>query len=1209
MQLKRLEAYGFKSFADKITIDFEQGITAVVGPNGSGKSNITDAIRWALGEQNIRNLRGTKSEDLLFTGSASRHALGAADVSLTFDNSDGTLPVDFQEVVVTRRLYRSGENECYINKSRCRLKDIYNLFADTGIGHDGMSIIGQNRIDAILNARPEERRGFFEETAGITKYRNRKKESLRRLEDTEANLVRVRDITGELEQQLGPLEQAAEKAKKWQGLDEDYKNVKVTDLSRSYDAEAERNAAIGKQKQAVGDAITAAETRVKTAEAEKAAAEAEAAKLEDARQKQAAENEQQRQALESRKQEMAALKERTGQNEAAKERLTREHERIRAEIEQARKDLIAIEQNGKAQEQDLLLATDLLEKEKEKQKRYQAVVEVQQEKLRQSEEAAHAAEKRESDLRQTLAVLDRDVENGMGSKEEMQKALAAARTQWENMQQADADAKATQESADEAVGKTAAALAHAEQGLRAAMQDQRDTERARQHMVQEKRDAASRLSMLRRLQKSYEGFGRAPRAILQSSYPWRSGVLGAAAELMEVPQDYITAIEAALGPAAQYLVTEDERTAKAAIQMLKEQRLGRVTFLPLESLVVKPALGDGIKSETGVVGWASEIVRPAPHKERAQKAIDFLLSRTLVVDTLDHALALAKRKNHRLRIVTLGGERLNPGGSLSGGQSRGQETNFLHRQGEIEQAAAKVEKLEKKEKMVIAACQEAEKANGLAQEALAAARDAQQRAAVEQARARTNTAQIAERVKQAEQQVKALSVTAEAQEHSFAELQKKRQETFAARKEAERALQQADAALADARDAAEDAMQDAADLAEYIKNRELKRAVLEQQALRAKEQAELRRAAMQSSEVRLQQNEQEVAKLEAAKQASSGQLEAIRQGIEAQQEVLDEGRTAQQALYQQRMDRLAESREKDDAIRKAGKEAAEQQENLHRLDLQATRIQMKLEEITDAMRRDYGVTPGLARQQALDLPDEELVERLRALKRELDAIGPVNPQAVEEYEKRKERYEFLEKQAADLEEAEDNLKKILEEMDAAMTKQFREAFTAIQSYFQECFEKLFGGGKAELRLVPSKAQEENSEAAEDGQETQKSAVKKVDILTAGIEILVTLPKKKRQNLAALSGGERALTVIALLFAFLRYKPSPFSVLDEIDAPLDEANVVRFGHFLQDLSKGTQFIVVTHRKGTMEAANTLYGVTLEQAGVSRILSVKLDEALE
>ncbi|MCI6159050.1 MAG: chromosome segregation protein SMC [Selenomonadaceae bacterium] len=1209
MQLKRLEAYGFKSFADKITMDFEQGITAVVGPNGSGKSNITDAIRWALGEQNIRNLRGTKAEDLLFTGSASRHALGAAEVSLTFDNSDGTLPVDFQEVVVTRRLYRSGENECYINKSRCRLKDIYNLFADTGIGHDGMSIIGQNRIDAILNARPEERRGFFEETAGITKYRNRKRESLRRLEDTEANLVRVRDITGELEQQLGPLEQAAEKAKRWQDLDADYKMVKVTDLSRDYDAEAEKNAALGKQKQAVDDAITAAETRAKTAEAEKAAAEAEAAKLEDARQKRVAENERQRQAIEKRKQEMAALKERTGQSEAAKERLAREHEQICGEIEQARKDLIAIEQNGKAQEQDLLLASDLLEKEKEKQKKYQDVVESRQESLRQAEEAFHAAEKRESDLRQTLAVLDRDVENGTGSKEETQKALAAARAQLDTLQQSGAEAEAACKSADEAALAHAAALKQAEQGLRAAMQDQREMERARQHMVQEKRDAASRLSMLRRLQKSYEGFGRAPRAILQSSYPWRGGVLGAVAELMEVPRDYVTAIETALGPAAQYLVTEDEGTAKAAIQFLKEQRLGRATFLPLASLVVKPALGDGIQAETGVVGWASELVRPVARKERAQKAIDFLLSRTLVVDTLDHALALARRKNHRLRIVTLGGERLNPGGSLSGGQSRGQETSFLHRQGEMEQASAKVKELEKKEKAVITACQEAEQANALAQESLAAARDAQQRAAVEQARARTNAAQLAERVKQAQAQAQALAVTAEAQAHSFAELQKKRQEIFSARKTAEQALQQAEAVRADAQDAAEDAGQDAADLAEHIKKCELERAVLEQQTLRAKEQAELRRSAMQSSEKRLRQNEQETAKLEAAKQASSGQLETIRQEMEAQQKVLDEGRASQQDLYQQRMKKLAESREKDEAVRAASREAAAQQENRHRLDLQAARIQMKLEEITGVMRRDYGVTPGLARQQALDLPEEELGERLHALRRELDAIGPVNPQAVEEYENRRARYAFLEKQAADLEAAEDNLKKILEEMDAAMTKQFRAAFTAIQSAFQECFEKLFGGGRAELRLVPSKAQPESDAGlAPDGQEKQ-AAVRKVDILTAGIEILVTLPKKKRQNLAALSGGERALTVIALLFAFLRYKPSPFSVLDEIDAPLDEANVVRFGRFLQELSGDTQFIVVTHRKGTMEAANTLYGVTLEQAGVSRILSVKLDEALE
>ena len=1177
MQLKRLEAYGFKSFADKITIDFDHGITAIVGPNGSGKSNITDAIRWVLGEQNVRNLRGTKAEDIIFTGSASRRALGVAECSLVFDN-DGTLPVDFREVVVTRRLYRSGESEFFINRSRCRLKDIYNLFADTGIGHDGMSIIGQNRIDAILNARPEERRGFFEETAGITKYRNRKRESLRKLADTEQNLVRVQDIIGTLAEQLGPLKEHAEKTRIWQELQGDYDTCRLGSLAHDYAQAAAKQQANDTELNEARDTAIAAGAVVQKAEAAQAAIAKAVTDIEQAMQAQAGKNETLRTEMEQAAREMAALQERQKQGSLRQTQLQEAAARQDEEIAAARQTLTELQQKQQAQEQAAQTAATALAAQKEKAHTLGEAVRAQQQVYNAAVAAQREQEQALTQKRQELAVLDRDVENSSGGQTAQQEALAAAADELAAAQQ-QADELATALAAQEqAVQDGLTRQQQAERAFRAQQQTVQTAQQAVRQNEQALAGARQQAQFLTRMQQSYEGFGKAARAVLQSKAAWRQGVGGAVAELIEVPQRYVTAIETALGGSLQDVVTEDTDTAKAAIAFLKQGHLGRVTFLPLSTLVVRRA-PEEVRG-AGVVGWANTVVECDAHYRRA---IDFLLARTLVVDTLDHGLALAKAHGYRLRMVTLEGELLNPGGSLSGGSSRRREASFISRQGEIAALQANIEQLTAQQPQLQEEAQGAQTQLAQQEQERADSLTALQAASERRAELRAGREAQAEVVAQAQQRQTELAAQAEAQQADFAKIQQQRLTVFRAVGSLEIRCREAAQATADAEQELSQREQAAEELAEALQQQELQQTVLEQTALRCREQALLQQKALAKAEQQQQAQTAEAAELRAQLQTSGAALQSLTTDHAARQQAYAAGRAESDRLYAQRAERLGEAREAEQKAKAATRRQTEAREQVHSLEIVATKLQLALQDKAEALLQDFGLTPERAAEEAPDLPPEELKSRMRTLRHKIDALGPVNPNALQEYEELSKRHDFLEQQAADLQEARADLQRILDEMDAAMTKQFRAAFRDIQRYFQEIFRRLFGGGEAELRLLDPD-----------------------NVLESGVDILVTLPEKKRQNLAALSGGERALTVIALLFAFLKYRPSPFAVLDEIDAPLDEANVVRFGQFLKEFAGRTQFIVVTHRKGTMESVDTMYGVTIQDAGVSKILSVKIED---
>ena len=1179
LQLKRLETYGFKSFADKIEIDFDKGITAIVGPNGSGKSNITDAIRWVLGEQNVRNLRGTKAEDIIFTGSAARRALGVAEVSLVFDN-DGTLPVDFKEVVITRRLFRSGESEFYINKGRCRLKDIYNLFADTGLGHDGMSIIGQNKIDEILNSKPEERRLFFEETAGITKYRNRKRESVRKLEDTEKNLVRVTDILQEIDNQLEPLAASAAKTREYNELQEDYKNCRLTEIHHKYTKLSETAAKQAGELQDSQDQVTAAETSVRLTELRKEELGKEILDLDHSLQELAEKNNALRDKIEGASSEIQVLEERGRQSKAAKERILAQRAALEKEADTARQELGQLAADKEQRAVELSGAEENLAKQKEASAALAQKLREQRELCSGLDSQREALTKKLMEKQNELLLIERDIENSTADRESRETEAQTAAT---GLAALEAELQEQTTALEQAAQEQAGQEADREAGRTQLQQAETEAARIQEERVKNRQElhaADSKLQFLRNMQQSYEGFGRAAKAVLKSQATWAGGVCGAVAELLQVPQQYITAIETALGSSQQNVVAEDTNTAKAAIAFLKKERLGRVTFLPLQSIVVRTVSNGPERQDTGVIGYANEIVGT---DAKYKKIADFLLSRTLVVDTLDHALALAKKHGYRLRIVTLEGELLNPGGSLSGGSQQHREASFLNRGGEISALEQKTAELSAAEKRLEQEQMTAATARQAAADQLTKVEQMLQALAVRSAELRVARERLqAEKSEKAVQLDQLQKLAAEFQQ-SFAKAQEQR--VAAARQVRELETEQAalQAKVDEAREVFADLDQDADDLGKYINDCEVNRTVLEQELLRSQERALLKQRELEKAQEGAARTVEEEKSLENGREESQQRLQSLRAENEEWQGLYDAGQKEHKDVYAKRMAKLVESQNNDQAARDAARKLSSLQNRLHQLELAASQVKFSLEQCAEQLLADYGLTPERAAECALELSPAAVRQHMQTLEKKMADLGPVNPNAVQEYEELSKRSEFMQKQSRDLIAAKDNLLDILREMDITMTKQFKEAFQKINTYFGEIFVKLFGGGEARILLTDE-----------------------ANVLEAGVEIEVQLPEKKRQNLSALSGGERALTVIALLFSFLRYRPSPFSVLDEIDAPLDEANISRFGSFLRDYAAQTQFIIVTHRKGTMEAADAMYGVTIEDAGVSKILSVRLNE---
>lgn len=1180
MLLRRLEAYGFKSFADKTELEFGSGITAIVGPNGSGKSNISDAIRWVLGEQSVRNLRGTKMEDVIFAGSLGRRPLGAAEVSVVFDNSDGTLPLDFSEVIITRRVFRSGDSEYFINKAACRLKDIFELLADTGLGRDAMTVIGQNKVDEVLNSKPEERRLLFEESAGISKYKQRKKEALRKLEDTTQNLIRVSDITNEIEDQLIPLKESAERTKQYNTLKSELTSCQVTLLLNTLEKSEKIIESANLQKNHLNENELTVSTNLNLKETDKEKLTTELMQVEEKLTSYTTFINEAETDLERIHGKVAVLEERILQGKRNQDRINDEQLRIEKQKNELEKknsevDVILTEKKKFTENlQQILVDKNLL---------YQNIVTSLEQAERQLE----------SSKDKTLVFLQEMVEE-RNKLLTIKNDITRIETRELNFDQEYQEYYNQLQQTESAYTAILAEQEVIQAGIKQLSNDnntlhirKRNTEEhLKQFGQQEKQlstqvnELQSRFKILSSMQNEYEGFARGIKSVLKSNASWHSGICGAVAQTITVPDEYVTAIEIALGGALQHIITENSEVAKQAMYFLKTERLGRATFLPLNTIKpFKPRESEIVAAKmAGSLGFAADLVAC---DSRYRKVIEFLLGRTIIAKDIDIALAIAKQSAFSIKIVTLDGEILNPGGSMTGGSTSKREAGFLGRNNEIAaiklNVDAAIHDLATMQEKVTALNAELLNINN---ELSSKQKDLQQ-IEVRQAEItvhtekmyfdknrltlaitnindeKTTCAQEKERLLMALSQCKTMIASLESRDSQH-------KQTIAVEQQKCKDLQASkdilQASLTDLKiDITTTQQEIAGFMANYEQSEDSKQLL----------QSQLQNLLVESTDLagQILQANQELADTSAKYQLLTEKKINYEQHHKTQ--------------YGVKLNLLTNMQHLEKELKELRRSHHEVQTRLHESELLATKysfeVTRSLEQLEQQFCLNVDQAKALIRPESLDT----IKSLIKNLENELIVLGPVNHGAVEDYVRLQERCDFLKNQYQDLTSAKDYLSSIIADIDNTMSTKFIAAFTKINEQFGDIFSRLFGGGQAQLKLVDPE-----------------------NILTTGVEIIVQPPGKKMQNLILLSGGERALTVIALLFSFLAYRPAPFIVVDEIDAPLDEANIDRLREFLRDYAKHTQFIVVTHRKGTMEAANIIHGITMEQSGISRLVSVKL-----
>lgn len=1179
MLLKKLEAYGFKSFAEHIEIDFDRGITAIVGPNGSGKSNITDAIRWVMGEQNIHNLRAGKAEDIIFAGSSVRKSSGIAHVALTFDNEDGSLPLDFQEVTIVRRLFRTGESEFYINKARCRLKDIYALFADTGLGRDSISVISQNKVDEVLNAKPQDRRLLFEECAGITKYRDRKKEAIKKLDSAEQNFLRINDIISEINKQLEPLSLEAQRTMRYSTLKSKYDDYKLSEILGKYENYSAQAAKYNKNLQELQTKRTDKEAALKALEAKNSATEENIANFNQTAEAVKERNRKLTEEIDRSRNKCNILEERIKQNthslnlaKTSIDAQQKQKETTEIKLDETAKILAADKETELNTQKELAkLNTVLTAKEKQIAAEEQNLQQLQQdfaEKRRQREENRNKLNILQHDLKEK----ENQLKERQVSFHDLQTNVDAITQQKSEVERQLITLKGNISDNEETIKKSQTA----KQEISKQLQDEqnncnkllRDIDRNKEN-----------IKILTNMQNAYEGFVNGVKAVLTAKGQiWHDGVCGSVAELIDVDARYATAIQVALGAGMQNIIVEDENIAKEAISYLKRQRLGRVTFLPLSVIRARFNKRDDLSACPGFINYADKLIKT---KKKYAPIIKNLVGRIAIVDTLDNGLSLATSKNYNVRIVTLEGEVIHTGGAMTGGRFK-HEIGYLSRSAEIKKFISQNENVV--ENLLRAKTKLAQITAKLA--AIEENLQLCQEKAQEYLLNRT----------QKETQREHLQTEADKLIHTSKE---RNQYIQHLREDIVKLQKHCNTADALAKDETDDAAliiksdklkhQLSAVKKEYAQKQQdlLKSstvaAALHQTIKGNKEKLQLIKAEHERAILSLKDNDKQQRQLQKNIDESIGELHELQESSGNLRQLYAEGKKEYDKIYTQLMDKRVQAKDDQNAQQVLAKELAGLQEEIHQVDLQITKISFNIETCTKKLQEEYSLSPQEALTHKLDLPEQTLAEEIRKMNRELAAMGTINPNAVTEYEALDKRHQFMQNQLTDLVKAKENLQQVIAQIDTTMIKRFQEAFTQIATYFNDIFINLFGGGSAKAFLTTPD-----------------------DILSSGVEITVQAPGKKKQNLSLLSGGERTLTVIALLFAFLQYSPAPFSVLDEIDAPLDEANIKRFSRFLKQYAANTQFIIVTHRKGTMEAADVMYGITMEDAGISKIISVKMQE---
>lgn len=1181
MYLKNIEVQGFKSFAQKINFEFHNGITGIVGPNGSGKSNVGDAVRWVLGEQSAKSLRGGNMQDVIFSGTETRKPLSYASVAITLDNSDHKLPVDFNEVTVTRRLYRSGESEYKINGSACRLKDINEMFYDTGIGKEGYSIIGQGQIDRILSGKPEERRELFDEAAGIVKFKRRKNTTIKKLEEERQNLVRVTDILSELTRQLGPLEKQSETARIYLAKRETLKELDVNmflmEFANTAQAlkELEEKLAIA-QNQLKDTQKSYDQTKVEyerlEQELEDLNAKMDALRIsgqEQAIHKQQLEgqvnvlNEQilaGAQNEEHYKGRLQAIEEELSVRTSSQKKLEAERSDIYAQLKTVRTKLSEEEEKLKTAQENIEACTQEVEDGKNE------IIEILNSRANTKGKAQRFdAMMEQADIRK--AEISQRILRLKSEEEEQQTILSKAQKQYdeitEQIQSMNEECEHLSQNAEQIQGKLKEQNAQMEMGQTAYHRE------------------ASRLESLKNITERYDGYGNSIRRVMEQK-ELVPGIQGVVADLIQVNKDYEIAIETALGGSIQNIVTDNEQTAKTLIEFLKKNRYGRATFLPMSSISPRGEFTprEALR-EPGVIGIASELVTTEPQYQQITK---FLLGRVLVVDNIDHAITIGRKYRHSLRMVTTEGESLSPGGSMTGGAFRN-NSNLLGRRREIEELETKVSQLKNNLLEMQKAIEENRNQRNMIRDTIAEFQEKLRQKYIEQNTARMN-------IKQQEKKAEEIRSGYDQINRDQAEIKRQVMEI---RQDHERIAQELESSKQDEKELESFIETKQSELDEWKEeegkvSKGLEEIRLQSSTLDQKEKFDQENLSRLRSEVKALQTEKDGIYEFLAH--SSEEMKKKQQMItqlkkEAKESDLHERQSKEQLENLQKEKESRNSRHK---------EFFEKRDYLSGqiglLDKECCRLQGQMEKLEESreeriayMWSEYEITPNNAlsyrKEELTDL--SEMKKQAAQIKDDIRRLGPVNVNAIEDYKELLERHTFLSGQYEDLVTAEKTLEQIIQELDEGMRKQFTEKFGEIQKEFDKAFKELFGGGKGTLEL--------DEEA---------------DILEAGIKIISQPPGKKLQNMMQLSGGEKALTAIALLFAIQNLKPSPFCLLDEIEAALDDSNVGRFAGYLQKLTKNTQFIIITHRRGTMNAADRLYGITMQEKGVSTLVSVDLVE---
>ncbi len=1182
MHLKRLEINGFKSFADKTQLEFVDGIVAIVGPNGSGKSNITDAIRWVLGEQSAKNLRGTKMDDIIFSGSDSRKPVNYAEVSIILDNQNRSLNIDYSEVMITRRLYRSGESEYFINKQNCRLKDISELFMDTGVGKEAYSIIGQGKIDEILSSKAEDRRGIFEEAAGIVRYKSRKKEAKKKLEETEHNLVRIYDLISELEDQVDPLKAQSEKAKLYKEHIKQMKdlNIKiyVHDIENTYQSWQETEILrreLSEQQVILSSDVNQIDTSIE---------------------KKRWEINQIDKELEELHKKLVEVSERVEQAEGKKEVL-KERERNQDS-----------NRNSIIESIDKLLnkKTELIKElnyEQESLTKIESKIEILSKKLAEEESSLNGMlANSESQIElykeeyfeclNEIATLRNDISHSLNTinslvyrveklKNEKEQTVKKSNLISNNLKNLKDEIKIKQNELTK--------LSNEQNNIFVKIKESSDQINIIESEIrndQENLNAlSSRQEVLIEMQSDFSGFNYGVKEILKLRESNRiGGIHGAVAELIKTSKQYELAIETALGGSLQHIVVESESVGRQAISYLKENNNGRATFLPLDVIKGK-AFGnydlDKIKNTSGYIGLAINLV---DMNSKYSSIGEFLLGQVVITSNLKSANEIAKKLGYSKRIVTLEGDIVNPGGSMTGGKVEKKKNNILGRQREIDELAIKIESIRKLILNKQSKCDEFKNSQFCLNEKIEKLKEEfeQKKLIIQEIQA--NYFQIEFEQKNISERILYLD---QDYQQSFSELEVSRKEEIELKEKLEnkkineQSLQEK-IEKADSNRKQDESIKD--DINKSIIDLKINLARINQERDNKTIIVSKLKAEIDELVILIDQNQKTLIHLEKELSSQQNSKEEVNISIE---QLRKEKESTQDMITKQRQIRLKHSLDIDNEL--AGSKDIRSklkisEDHLHQSEIKLSRLDTQLENLLKQLAEEYEMSYEWAKDNVEKIENiSKARTELVKIKNILQSLGEVNLGAIEEYERVSERYNFLNIQRDDLINAKETLYKVIEEVDEEMTKLFYESFEAIREQFQIVFVKLFNGGRADLILSDPD-----------------------NILDTGIEVVAQPPGKKLQNLALLSGGEKALTAITLLFAILRVKPVPFSVLDEVDAALDDPNVIRFSEYLREFCKDTQFIVVTHRKGTMEGVDILYGVTMQEAGVSRLVSVKFEE---